>query len=91
MTNPRLVEYRFEGLILAAALESLRILGWWKRTERLQEALVIEPPPPLEYRELDILQSAPGTTLPNHLCLEQAKHPKHPNHPNHRLGQCVVV
>ena len=64
------------------AIEYLLALNRGNVGEWLQEAVVVEPPDPLEGGELHIFQPSPGTSLPDHLRLEE---------PDHRLRQRIVV
>ena len=60
----------------------LLVLGRGQVPQRFQQALRVEPGDPLERRELDVVEAAPGPGLANDLRLEQ---------PDHRLGERVVV
>jgi hypothetical protein len=64
------------------AVECLLVLHRGNVAEWLQEAVVLEPPDPLEDRELHVFQAAPRATTPDHLRLGQ---------PDHRFGQRVGV
>jgi hypothetical protein len=61
---------------------SLLVLDRGNVTDRLQKAMVVEPPHPLEGGELNVFQRAPGPALTDDLRLEEAYD---------RLGQGVVV
>jgi len=60
----------------------LFVFRWGKVSQQLQQALRVEPRHPLQRRNLDVVEPAPGARLANELGLEQA---------DHRFGQGVVV
>jgi hypothetical protein len=51
-------------------------------SERIEQAAVVEPVDPLERRELDVVDAAPGPATTNHLRFEE---------PDDRLSEGVVI
>jgi hypothetical protein len=64
------------------AVVPLLELRWRNVTERLQQALRVEPRHPFQRGVFDVVEAAPGATAVDHFRLVQ---------PDHRLGQRVVI
>src|SRR5690606_26012147 len=82
LSETRLVEYRLGGLSLLSAIVGLLVLDRRHVADGFEEPVMVEPPHPLQGRELDILMAPPGSTASDHLRLEKA---------DHRFGQGVVI
>jgi hypothetical protein len=63
-------ECRRRGWVPGSVVAVL-VLRWWNVPDGLEEAAVVEPVDPLERRELDAVDVAPGTAPTNHLGLVQ--------------------
>ena len=64
------------------AVEVLLVLHGRQVADGAQQAVVIEPPDPFQGGEFYVVESSPGTMLPDHLSLVQ---------PDERFAQGVVV
>src|SRR5690606_30144293 len=67
-----LLEWRQKWLVRSLAPICLLILDRWNIADRLQEAVVIEPPDPIQCRKFYVLKPAPGALTVDHLRLKEA-------------------